>query len=365
MRRAPIIAARVPGRIWPRVRKREITMSLPFHPLSEIFPLIEGKEFDELVADIKLKGLLHPIVLHEGMILEGRNRARACEAAGVEPITKMYEGTDPIGFIYSANIARRHLEAAQRAMIAAELSNLDQGTTVPLTVEQAATLAKVSTGSIKRARVVLMNGTRAEIDSVKTGEVGLHPVASTVRSRSKDKKSRVTGNRNLRRGVPVNLPDGAHRLSLAVKPGIELERAGTSALNAAKQIGISTQAYTCVRDIVLLSKRKDLSDHDLKTVQAALVEIDETRRVKHAQESIKPISLKVWGRNGNRFRADKARVSAFTDSIMFVVTGCTAIADAELPVLEKTGRTKIIKDISGAISALTKLRRRLKKEEHK
>ena len=44
---------------------------LKFHPLADIFPLIEGAEFDELIADIKANGLLEPIVVHEEMILDG------------------------------------------------------------------------------------------------------------------------------------------------------------------------------------------------------------------------------------------------------------------------------------------------------
>lgn len=53
-------------------------MMLEFHPLANIFPLVEGTEFDELVADIKTHGLHEPIVLHEDQILDGRNRAPYC-----------------------------------------------------------------------------------------------------------------------------------------------------------------------------------------------------------------------------------------------------------------------------------------------
>jgi N6-adenosine-specific RNA methylase IME4 len=56
---------------------------LAFHPLANIFPLMEGEEFDKFVADIKAKGLREPMVLYEDQILDGRNRYRACRAAGI------------------------------------------------------------------------------------------------------------------------------------------------------------------------------------------------------------------------------------------------------------------------------------------
>jgi hypothetical protein len=85
-----------------------------FHPLADLFPLIEGKDFDTLVADIKTHGQHEPITLLGDRILEGKNRYRACLEAGVVPTFKSYDGTDPEAYVVSANIHRRHLTAEQK-----------------------------------------------------------------------------------------------------------------------------------------------------------------------------------------------------------------------------------------------------------
>jgi len=63
-----------------------MTKQLEFHPLADIFPMMEGAEFAELVEDIRTNGLRNAIMLHEGKILDGRNRYRACLALGIEPV---------------------------------------------------------------------------------------------------------------------------------------------------------------------------------------------------------------------------------------------------------------------------------------
>lgn len=97
--------------------------TLQFHPVADIFPLINGAEFDALKADIAANGLLEPIWLHpDGRILDGRNRYRACLAVGIEPRYHTYGGIldTPalVQFVVSLNLKRRHLDSGQKAFVA-------------------------------------------------------------------------------------------------------------------------------------------------------------------------------------------------------------------------------------------------------
>lgn len=94
-------------------------MSLDLHPLCTLFPRLSGAEFDALRDDIKANGLRQPIVLHEGMILDGGNRYRACIEAGVEPEFAPFEGGNLVSFVLSANLHRRHMTPGQQAAIVA------------------------------------------------------------------------------------------------------------------------------------------------------------------------------------------------------------------------------------------------------
>ena len=95
--------------------------ALKVHPAAEIFPMLNAEELDALALDIKANGLQQPIVMWEGLLLDGRNRLAACAICGVEPSFKQYEGNSPVTFVISANIKRRQLDASQRACVAVEI----------------------------------------------------------------------------------------------------------------------------------------------------------------------------------------------------------------------------------------------------
>jgi ParB-like nuclease domain len=91
-------------------------MTRPVHPIADLFPMMTDEELANLAADIKANGLIHPIVVDkDGLVIDGRNRARACEIAGIEPATVLFEGDDPRAYIIACNIARRHMSKGQQA----------------------------------------------------------------------------------------------------------------------------------------------------------------------------------------------------------------------------------------------------------
>jgi hypothetical protein len=95
---------------------------LSFHDLAALMDLIEGRAFEDLKADIKKQGILTPIVLYEGKILDGRSRYRAAKAVGhlfVGANFEVFEGDAAAAeaFVFSVNAQRRQMTNAQKAAV--------------------------------------------------------------------------------------------------------------------------------------------------------------------------------------------------------------------------------------------------------
>jgi hypothetical protein len=82
-------------------------MALEFHPLANLFPMMTDAEIDDLGDDMVAHGQRKKIMLYEGMILDGRNRYRACLLKGIEPRFVEYLGDEALDYVIYLNLMRR------------------------------------------------------------------------------------------------------------------------------------------------------------------------------------------------------------------------------------------------------------------
>lgn len=99
-----------------------MSTAYPIHPAAMLFPMMNDEELLVLAVDIEKNGLLESIVLHEGQILDGRNRQAACDMVGVTPtfVDANSHAPSPTSYVISKNLHRRHLTTSQRGAIAAD-----------------------------------------------------------------------------------------------------------------------------------------------------------------------------------------------------------------------------------------------------
>lgn len=141
------------------------------------------RDASALTDDIAANGQRQPIILFEGMILDGWHRHAACLAAGATPrMQDLPEGEDPVAFVLSSNLNRRHLTASQRAAavvacrewrhVGRAVLNRVPGT--HLTEPEMATEAGVSVKTIKDAKKAHRNGLG---EAVRDGKVSAKAAA--------------------------------------------------------------------------------------------------------------------------------------------------------------------------------------------
>lgn len=155
------------------------------HPIAKLFPLMSDERLEKLAADIGARGLLHPIVTLDDRILDGRNRFRACQKAGVTPKFEAYRGKDPLAYVISANVERRHLSESQRSMVAGRMADLPKGSNQHASIEapsqeEAAVRLNVSRSNVQRARLVLSGGAPELVEAVDGDLIAVSAAAKVV-----------------------------------------------------------------------------------------------------------------------------------------------------------------------------------------
>ena len=152
-----------------------------FHALCCIFPRCSDEELQLLVLDIKENGLQKPIALYEGKILDGRNRYIACQLLEIEPDYIQYDGDDPLAYVVSLNLCRRHLNESQRAMVAAAIIELRREEREKKTVKEVAKQLNVSERLVHHANKVLEDGTEQDVKDIMSGKKKVMTVADELK----------------------------------------------------------------------------------------------------------------------------------------------------------------------------------------
>jgi hypothetical protein len=160
----------------------KVARKYEFHPYADLFPMLDKDSvgFKALIEDIKANRQHDPAWLLDGKILDGRNRYNACQHLGIDVLTRDYIGSDPIGFVLSINLHRRHLNTSQRAMVAAKLANLTAGAnqhSEGTSIDVASKLLNVGRASVDRARQVLAKGDPSLIEEVEQGQTSVAAAA--------------------------------------------------------------------------------------------------------------------------------------------------------------------------------------------
>ena len=217
------------------------------HPICLLMPSADEDELQSLTDDIRVHGLLDPIVLFEKRILDGRNRAAACESASRGPRYVEFEGTreEALLFVVSHNLKRRHLtkQAVADTLVDAEDFNLHYELGEPaarsdikmsaqkIKTASSRDLAKAAGGAVSRE---MINATRrvkekAEPElreAVKRGRIGVQDAAK-VADLPPDQQKAIAASPKPRRAanVAIEAATAARSLSNEEDPRVALRKA--------------------------------------------------------------------------------------------------------------------------------------------
>ena len=168
------------------------------HPAANIFPMMTPAEKAGLLEDVREHGVRTPLVfrglqLEDAELVDGRNRLEVIEDLGLryqdyaECVTPD-DMPDPVAYVLSLNLHRRHLTESQRGLVAGEIANLQHGhrsTELQIcnsgpaaaSLQSAADALSVSKRTAAAGRKVVTSGTDELKAEVATGKMAVSKAA--------------------------------------------------------------------------------------------------------------------------------------------------------------------------------------------
>lgn len=151
-------------------------------------------ELAHIVDDMKANGYdtSMPVITYEGQILDGRNRFKAADLAGVEPSFVEYDGDDALAFVIRHNLHRRHLNESQRGVVAGRLatmnphrpSNKSANLPTSITQSQASEMLNVSERTVRTIKAIEREAPEL-IPLIEAGEMTAHEAIKDIKKEKK------------------------------------------------------------------------------------------------------------------------------------------------------------------------------------
>jgi len=268
--------------------QKQMSKILEFHTLANLLPMIDEIGFEALKADIQQNGLIQPIYLYQGKIIDGRNRYKACLAVGVKPVFSNYEGAESglLNFVLSLNLQRRHLSTGQKACLAVEV--------LPELERQAKERLRVKISAIRKGEEVEKSeksrNIAAQLFGVSGGSISL---AKQIRESSIELFNLVKSNELTLQKAKLQLTQKAEDVSKLTQPQpveltkIELRRIA----ELVAELGITedkARSYVVKRRKQKQERSKETTT--LREVKFRITEDVKTRLQNFAKLQGKPIS---------------------------------------------------------------------------
>ena len=195
-----------------------------------------------------------PIYTFEGKILDGVHRHRLCVELGIDPPFVEYSGDNAFRFALNQNLARRHLNESQRAMVAARLVTTKQGdnrftvdTSIDVSTQsEAAALLTVSKPSVQRAQALLATKDKDAIAAVDAGDLRVSKALHKVKQ-----AKAVKENKRLQKSPPKLPADAPWQVILADPPWL-YDYSPTTSRAIEQQYPTMTLAKICAEQVEAL-----------------------------------------------------------------------------------------------------------------
>lgn len=279
------------------------------HALSAAFPAMLPEDLSALTDDIAVNGLRHPIVLFEGQVLDGWHRLTACAAAGLPPVFVEFGGDDPVAFVTSFNLARRHLSSSQRAaaVVACEQwqksgrpGNPAPGAPFPATVEKMAADAGVSPRTIQQAK-------RAEVaglgPAVRDGKVSAKAGAAIAKLPPKARAKAIADPEGWKEKLEAKpkVPKGDQlRQEPAPEPEAEVDE------DAGERMADLVAEYEAALKIIEADDKLSAAWDECKTLTRQLEQLDGLYKATCLELAVMTKEAKRWRRKAEALEKGRA-----------------------------------------------------------